>query len=125
MAGAGEEASCHILRCVYLPRRPDHLSVLDGAALWKVRLDCRSRTVQVFAYPVPQHGNFADPLLSRSEVLAAEFSVDLASYAGLGEEAAKASGRTGDRQPPRLYSLFLQIPYLVQAEIVSMEALSL
>ena len=56
-------------------------------------------------------------------MLAAEFSVDLASYAGLGEEAAKASGRARDLQPPRLYSLFLQIPYLVQAEIVSMEAL--
>jgi len=120
---AGDKASCHVMRCVYLPRRADHLSVLDGAALWKVRLDCGSRTVQIFAYPVPQHGNFADPHLSRSKVLAAEFSVDLASYAGLGEEAAKASGRARDLQPPRLYSLFLQIPYLVQAEIVSMEAL--
>ena len=127
------EASCHLMRCVYLPRRPDRLSVLDGAALWKVRLDCRLRTAQVFAYPVVQHGAFADPYLSRSEVLAAEFSVDPAQYPGLGDEAARAAGRvlpgppaggTGAAEGRRpAYSLFMQLPYLVQAELVSMEAL--
>ena len=131
--GAPGEARCHLMRCVYLPRRPDRLSVMEGAALWKVRLDCRLRTAQVFAYPVVQHGAFADPYLPRSEVLVAEFSVDPAQYPGLGEETARAAGlhvlgrpageadASAGHRPA--YSLFMQVPYNVQAELVSMEAL--